>query len=371
MGFLSFEDARAAARRKLPKGLFDYIDRGVGNEASLRHLQASLDNTLISPRVLNGIQNPALETTLFGRTYAAPFVIAPTAMAGLVHRHGEPGLARAAAQFGIPFCLSTQSLNSADEIRAAAPDVDLWMQVYLWQDLQQSELMLRRAWDAGARVAVMTVDTPVGSRKEWNLRSGFNMPFRLCRRSITDITLRPGWLVTVVLSNLLRSGMPTMNNYPDGRRPKLVGPPVDPDLTLMTGLAWSHVDWLRDKWPGTLILKGILAAEDARRAVKSGADGIVVSSHGARNFDASPAPIDVLPQIAADAGDHLTVLADSGVRRGLDALRYQKNGAKAVMLGRLPLYALAAEGEPGVLKALEILKAEYAEALRFVAPFKT
>ncbi|MBR0554427.1 alpha-hydroxy-acid oxidizing protein [Ciceribacter sp. L1K23] len=365
-GFLSFEQARRAAQRKLPRGLFDYIDRGVGEEASLRALRTRLDATQIVPRVLSGAA-PQTDTILFGESFSAPLIIAPTAMAGLVHGGGEEALARAAAQSSLPFCLSTQSLSSVDEIARAAPDLTIWMQIYLWADLNFSEAMLRRAWDAGARVAVMTVDTPAGSRKEWNLRSGFNMPYKVTSRGIMDLALRPNWLVGVALNRTIRRGMPAMNNYPAGLRPKLIGATIDPRLSLMKDLNWDHVGWLRDKWPGKLVLKGILSCEDAEKSASAGADGIVVSSHGARNFDASPAPIDVLSDIAAVCGHRLTVMADSGIRRGLDVLRYRSRGATAVMLGRYPLWALAAEGEPGVVKALSILKEEYIEGLRYTS----
>ena len=366
-GFLSFQEARSGARRRLPRGLFDYIDRGVGEEASLRALRTRLDAAEIIPRMLAGADAQDAGVTLFSHQQQAPFIIAPTAMAGLVHRGGEEALARAAARCGVPFCLSTQSLSSVEEIARAAPDLAIWMQIYLWQDLSCSEALLTRAWDTGVRVAVMTIDTPAGSRKEWNLRSGFDMPFRLSPRSLYDLALRPNWLFGVVLPRTIRHGLPAMNNYPEAMRPRLLGAPVDPRVTLMKGLNWDHVRWLRDRWAGKLVLKGILSCEDAEKAIGIGADGIVVSSHGARNFDASPAPIDVLKDISALCEGRLTVLADSGIRRGLDVLRYRNRGAVAVMLGRLPLWALAAEGEAGVFKALSILKEEYIESSRYCA----
>lgn len=366
-GFLSFEEARRSARRRLPRGLFDYIDRGVGEEASLRALRTRLDAAEITPRMLAGDDEPDIRVTLFGQRHEAPFIIAPTAMAGLVHRSGEEALARAAARCGVPFCLSTQSLSSVEEIARAAPDLSIWMQIYLWQDLGLSEVLLRQAWDTGVRVAVMTIDTPAASRKEWNLRSGFNMPFRLSGRSLSDLARRPNWLVGTILPRAIRHGLPAMNNYPQALRPRLIGAPIDPRVTLMKGLNWDHARWLRDHWAGKLVLKGVLSCADAEMAIGIGADGIVVSSHGARNFDASPAPIDVLEDISATCQGHLTVMADSGIRRGLDVLRYRSRGAEAVMLGRLPLWALAAEGEAGVDKALSILKEEYIESSRYCA----
>ncbi|WBU53806.1 alpha-hydroxy acid oxidase [Paracoccus sp. SCSIO 75233] len=365
--YLSFDDARRIARRKLPRGLFDYIDRGVGEEATLRALRDRLDAARIVPRILNGQQTSATTCHLFGRDYAAPFIVAPTAMAGLVHRDGEFGLARAAGAAGIPFSLSTQSISAVDEVARAAPDTDIWMQLYLWQDMSFSEGLLKRASDAGSHVLVMTVDTPAGSRKEWNIRSGFDMPFRICARSVADLALRPNWLLSVVAPLMLRGGLPEMRNFPEGLRPRLIGRPVDPGLRLIADLNWQHVDWVRERWPGKLVLKGILSVQDAEKAVSAGADGIVVSSHGARNFDASPAPIDALPEIAAQIGNRLTVLADSGIKRGLDAFRYTTRGASAVMLGRLPLWALAAGGEAMVRSAFDALQHEYAEARSYTA----
>lgn len=363
--FLSFEEAREIARRRLPRGLFDYIDRGVGEEASLRELRVRLDAAQIVPRILCGADAPDTAVELFGERYDTPFIIAPTAMAGLVHLEGEEGLARAAASSGAAFCLSTQSLSSISEIARAVSGIRIWMQIYLWQDLDHSAAMLRNAWDTGARIAVLTVDTPAGSRKEWNLRSGFNMPFRPCLRSLSDIAMRPGWLLNVVARRALQRGLPAMNNYPAGLRPGLFRASGS-GLGLMKGLNWDHVRWLRDRWHGKLVLKGILSVEDAEKAIAAGADGIVVSSHGARNFDASPAPIDVLSDIAKLCGGRTTILADSGIRRGLDVLRYRSRGAQAVMLGRLPLWGLAAGGEAGVARALAVLKEEYIEASRYV-----
>ena len=361
--FHAFADAREAARRRLPKGLFDYVDRGVGEEASLRALRHRLDAVTLAPRALMADAGRSTETQLLGRSFAAPFIIAPTAMAGLLHADGEVALARAAARHGLPVCLSTQSVTSVENLAARVPEADIWMQLYLWQDLSLSAGLMARAAGAGVDVLVMTIDTPYGFRKEWNTRNGFGMPFRLGPRSLTDFALHPRWVLTVALRNLIRSGLPRMNNYPEGMRPPLLGRFDVPAVALRRDLRWKDVAWVRDRWPGRLILKGVMTPEDAHQAARHGADGIVVSSHGARNFDAAPAPIDVLPQIWAEAPAGLTVLADSGIRRGLDVLRYQSRGAEAVMLGRLPLWALAAGGEAGVDQCLAALRLEYREAL--------
>lgn len=360
--YLSFAAARRGARRRLTRGLFDYIDRGVGQETALGDLYRSIDAVRIVPRVLRADTGRSTTQVLFGKTVDAPIVIAPTAMAGLVHPDGEVVLARAASRHGLPVCLSTQSLTSVARLRAEVPDADIWMQLYLWQDRDLSLGLMGRAAEAGADVLVMTVDTPYGVRKPWNLHNGFGMPFSVTPRSLADLCLHPGWLLRVVLPNLLRDGLPELGNYPQELRPRLLGPSTDARVALRANLNWEDVAWVRDHWPGTLVLKGILAAEDVDLARRAGADGIVVSSHGARNFDAAPAPMDVLADIAR-LGQGMTVMADSGIRHGLDVLRYRVRGAQAVMIGRLPLWALASAGEAGVNCALSVLRREYVEAL--------
>lgn len=362
---LSYNEMRLTARRRLPRGLFEYIDRGIGDEIGLRALRESLDCVTIPPIVLRSDDTRSIACTLFGTPQAAPFVIAPTAMAGLIRHDGELTLARTAAQAGFPICLSTQSITSVGRLRKVVPEADIWMQLYLWQDRNLSLGLMDRARAVDVRVLVMTVDTPYGARKEWNLRSGFDMPFRPSVRSIADICLHLPWALRTVLPGLIRDGWPRLANFPDALAPRLFGPQVDPRVMLRRDLRWDDVSWVRDRWKGPLILKGIMTVDDARRAVRIGADGIVVSSHGARNLDAAPPPISMLPQIAADVGDQITVLADSGVRRGVDVLRYRLKGAEAVMLGRLPLWALAAGGGPRLDAAVDLLRQEYIEALNF------
>lgn len=360
--FHSFAHARRKSRRRLPRGIFEYIDRGIGEEASLRDLYARLDAITITPKVLGTKPARSTETELFGRTAGAPVAIAPTAMAGLVHPDGEVVLTRAATRHRVPVCLSTQSITSIERLRRMVPDAELWMQLYLWQDRDLSVGLLERAAGAGVEILVMTVDTRYRARKEWNEYNGFGMPFTLSPRNVADLCRHPGWIARVVLPNLLRDGLPAFGNYPEGMRPGLLGPAGDPRVELRHELTWEDVAWVRDRWRGKLVLKGILAPEDAEKARTCGADGIVVSSHGARNFDASPAPCDVLPQILPVSGG-MTVMADSGIRRGLDVLRYRLLGAAAVMTGRLPLWALASGGEDGVDAAFEVLRQEYVEAL--------
>lgn len=364
-GQLSFDEMRIAARRLLPEGLFDYIDRGVGDEVALRGLRTALEAVEIAPRALSSDRARSVECSLFGQSLSAPFIIAPTAMAGLIRNSGEVLLARAATRHGIPICLSTQSITSIEHLRAEVPNARIWMQLYLWQERDLSLELLKRAEASGANVLVMTVDTPYGARKEWNIRSGFDVPFRLTPRNVLEMCLHPRWVTGVLLAILAKRGIPDLGNYPSEMRPALLGARTDARVMLRRDLRWEDVDWVRSHWKGKLVLKGIMVPEDARKAEAAGVDGIVVSSHGARNFDAAPSPIDVLPEIVTAVGRQLTVMADSGIRRGVDVLRYRLRGAQAVMLGRLPLWALAAGGEAGLESALTTLKQEYLEALDF------
>lgn len=364
-GQLSFDEMRLAARTLLPGGLFDYIDRGVGDEVGLRGLRKSLDAVEIAPRVLHSDSIRSVECSLFGQSQSAPIIIAPTAMAGLIRNNGEVLLARAATRHGLPICLSTQSITSIEHLRAEVPGARIWMQLYLWQDRNLSLELLKRAEAAGAGVLVMTVDTPYGGRKEWNIRSGFDMPFRFSPRNVAEMCLHPRWLTGMLSAILTNRGIPALGNYPVDMRPGLLGARTDARVRLRRDLRWDDVAWVRSHWKGRFVLKGIMTPEDAVAAEAAGVDGIVVSSHGARNFDAAPPPIDVVQSIAGAVGSQLTVLADSGVRRGLDVLRYRSRGAEAVMIGRLPLWALAAGGETGLDNALTIVKQEYLEALDF------
>ncbi|EJN12032.1 alpha-hydroxyacid dehydrogenase, FMN-dependent L-lactate dehydrogenase [Bradyrhizobium sp. YR681] len=363
---LNADDYRSRARKFLPRGLFDYIDRGTEDEVALRRLRASLDEITLMPSVLTGHDRRSFDTALLGQRLAVPLVVAPTALAGLVAHDGETKLARAASRVGIPVCISTQSVTTVETIRRGAPDATLWFQLYVWRDRALTAGLLERARACGCETLVVTADTPVSPNREYNRRNGFGIPFVPSLRSTIDVARHPRWLVGVLARYLLSEGMPTYGHYPDEFRAAITRPNIAEAVRLDHRLNWDDVRWLRQLWPGKLIIKGVLAVKDAETAAELGCDAIVVSAHGGRNLDCLPAPAECLPAIVEAVGGRLTVLADSGVRRGTDVLKYLALGAGAVLLGRLPLWGLAAGGEAGAEAVLRMIVAEMDAAMAFL-----
>ncbi|WP_332682957.1 alpha-hydroxy acid oxidase [Bosea sp. (in: a-proteobacteria)] len=354
---LNVEDARRAARRRLPRGLFEYIDRGAEDELSIAGNRQGLDAVRLAPSILVDVSQRTQVAEVLGRKQPSPLVIAPTAVAGLVWRDGEIALARASAAAGIPFCVSTQSITSIERI-AAESGAELWFQLYVWKNRERMLALLDRAWAAGARTLVLTVDTAVGPNREYNLRNGFGIPLKPSLRAGIDLMLHPRWTVDVLLRSLVSSGVPTYAHYPDEFRTQLGRVSLSDEMSLATDVSWEDVALLRRRWQGKLVLKGVLRVDDARKAAEHGADAIVVSNHGARNLDCAPGPVEVLPAIAEAVGGRLAILADSGVRRGADIARFLALGASGVLIGRATLYGVAIAGEAGASRVLELLGSE-------------
>jgi len=340
---LNFHDARRQARRRLPTGIFEYIDRGSEDETAIRASRQAFDTYRLIPRVLRNETPPDARVTLLGESWSQPFMVAPTACAGLARYNGEIELARAAERFGIPFCAATESITSLDEI-ADSVSRRPWFQLYVWHPLEHSLDLLARAHRMGITVLVVTVDTPVAPNREYNARNGFEMPFRFGARNMLDLTRHPGWLARVMLPYLMKGRLPDFANYPPAYRATLLSRGTKESLIHHPRLDWDIIGRLRDKWPGHFIVKGILHPDDARQAARAGADGIVVSSHGARNFDSATTVLDALPAIVEATGAQLTILADSGVQRGSDVFKLLHAGAQGVLVGRAMLYGLACSG---------------------------
>lgn len=353
-------DLRLAARRRLPRGLFDYVDRGCDGDAGLARNRAAFDAVTFAPQVLRGVAERSLGIDLLGRRQALPMAIAPMSPAGLLWFEGERALAASAAAAGIPYTLPTESMTPLDAI--AGIGGPLWFQLYIWADRAESWRLVERAARAGCQALLLTVDTAVAPHRAFNNRSGFGTPFRPDLANMLDMLTHPAWLAGVMGRYLRASGLPRMQNHP-GTPKRSVLAPSPPETRLNAAITRDDVASLRRIWPGKLLIKGILTPADALRAVDHGADGIVVSNHGARNLDAAVPAIAALPGIATALGGRSTILLDSGIRYGADIAKALALGANAVLIGRAALYGLAAGGGPGVSRAIELLRAEFDAAL--------
>lgn len=355
---LNFHDYRSEAKRHLPKSLFEYIDRGTEDEVGIGRHRAGLDAITLTPTMLTGHAKRDLSTEIFGRRMALPLAVAPTALAGLVVYEGEVALARAAQDCDVPYCVSTQSVTTIEDIRAGAPSANLWFQLYVWRDRKLTEALLKRVADCGISTLVVTSDTPVLPNREYNERNGFTIPFKPTARVMADMAMHPRWLWSVMVAYLRTTGTPVFAHYPAEFRSGITRPSVAESVRIEFALNWDDIAALRRVWKGELVVKGILDARDAVRAAELGVDGVVVSTHGARNLDMAPTTAQALPRIADAVGDRMTILADSGVQRGSDVIKYLALGAKGVLLGRMPLWGLAAGGRQGVVDMFAMMANE-------------
>lgn len=362
LGAYNVEDLRVIARRRIPKGVFEFVDRGSEDEVALRNNRAAFERIQLSPRPLIDVSRRSLAINLFGHSWKMPIAIAPTGIAGLMWYQGELELARAAAAAGIPFTLATGSMTAMEKIAAEAPG-RLWFQLYMWPDRSMSHALVERARLTGFEGLVVTVDGVVAGNREYNLRNGFTVPFTYSRRNVIDVMLHPRWMMNVLGRYMLNGGLPRYENYPLELKNKVTAAPMGRGMMRNDSLTWDDLRVLRKLWPHTLIVKGIMHPRDALEAAACGADAIVVSNHGGRNFDSAQAPIDVLPQIVDAVDKRLVVLMDSGVRRGTDVVKALALGAQAVMIGRPTLYGTAVGGEAGAARAINIFREEIDRAM--------
>jgi L-lactate dehydrogenase (cytochrome) len=353
-------DFREAARRRLPRFLFDYADGGAYGESTLQSNVTDLASVALRQRVLQGCGDIDLRTTLFGQDLALPVILGPVGIAGMFRRRGETLAAKAAATAGVPFCLSTVSLCSLAEVARAAGNHHLWFQLYVTRDRAFMRDLLQTAKAIGVKSLVFTVDMPIPGARYRDAHSGMSGPRAPLRRLLQALG-KPRWAWDVglhgrphQLGNLepVLGKASGLNDYMGWLRANF-----DP------GIFWKDLDWIRAAWNGPLIIKGILDPEDAVAAADLGADGIVVSNHGGRQLDGVLSSAKALPAIAAAVGDRLTVLADSGIRSGLDVVRMLALGARGVLLGRAWVFALAARGEPGLAQLLDLIANEMRVAM--------
>lgn len=350
----SIEDLRRRARRSLPRAIFDFIDGGSQDEVTLAANRRDFERIALMPRVLTDVSTRQLSTTLLGERLALPLIAAPTGLAGLVARKGEVAEARATEAAGIPYCLSQMAASSIEEVKAATRRA-FWFQSYLVKDRGINETLMERAASAGCKVLVVTLDTKAQGPRERDMRNGFTVPPRVTWRNALDVLRRLDWIRDVAMGPRV-----TFANLAGS----LVG---SSDIISIARFAaeqydfsvsWLQIDWCRSRWDGKLVLKGILTAEDARLAVEHGADAVIVSNHGGRQLDHSRSAIAALPAVVDAVGDRTEVILDGGVRRGSDIIKALALGARACMAGRPFLYGLAAGGERGVTRAIELLRNE-------------
>jgi isopentenyl diphosphate isomerase/L-lactate dehydrogenase-like FMN-dependent dehydrogenase len=365
LGAYDIADLRELARRRLPKGVFEFMDRGNGDEVALANNREAFERIKLVPHALVDTSRRDQEITLFGNRHRMAIAIAPTGSAGLNWFEGEIALARAAAAAGIPFTLATGSMTAMEKVAEQAGGT-LWFQVYMWPDRSLSQGLIERAKAAGYQALVVTVDTPVPPGREYNLRNGMTVPFRFTRRNVTDVMLHPRWLATVLARYLVTTGMPRYENYPTQMKQRITALPMGRSMMVTDSLTWEDLKALRRIWPHRLIVKGILRAQDAVLAADCGADGVIVSNHGGRAVDSTMAPIEVLPSVLEAAGKRLTVMVDSGFRRGADVVKALALGAAAVLIGRATLYGTAVAGEAGAARAIEIYRDEIDRVLALI-----
>jgi len=368
--FVNVDDARRRAKRVLPRVIFDYIDGGAEDELTMSENIAAFRDFAFRPRMAVGAQTPSLSVRLFGTVLRLPVILAPCGLVRLIHPDGPAGIAKAAASRGTISVLSTHA-GAPLEAVASASSGPMWFQLYAG-GRKEAESLIHKAASAGFAGLVVTVDTPVLGRRERDIRNGVEPPLRIGSRDVVhlgpQVLAKPVWAW-----RMARDGLRMFGTGTSGRHG---GPPGDPGAGVVepepsvlrfsntaSPFHWSDIDWMRGIFKGPLLVKGILTADDAERAVACGADGVIVSNHGGRQLEGAPATLRVLPEIVAAVGDEVEVLMDGGIRRGSDVVKAIALGARAVLVGRPYLYGLATAGRPGVGQVLDILGDEMARTL--------
>ena len=349
-------DLRERAKRRVPRAIFDYADRGSYDELTISENRRALDAIKLRQKVMVDVSAQQLSTTLLGQTIAMPLAIAPTGLTGLFHPNGEAHGARAAAKAGIPFCLSTMSILSIEDV-AELSGAPFWFQLYVMRDRGFSASLVERAKAAGCPALVLTLDLQVQGQRHRDIKNGLAVPPKLTLSNALDIASKPGWAFGMLGARRKSFGNLEEQLKKAGNLATLlewIANQFDPSLN------WSDVEWVRSLWPGKLILKGVMDAEDAKRAVQSGADAIVVSNHGGRQLDGAASSIEVLQEVVNAVGGSTEVMFDSGVRSGQDVFKALALGATSCMIGKAFLWSLASGGEEGVTAALNFIRKELA-----------
>lgn len=356
-------DLRRIARRRLPSGVFDYIDGGAEDELTLRANTTAYRELTFAPRVLRDVTRVDTSSTLLGRTIPFPMVLAPTGFTRIAHPDGELAVARAAKRAGLPYALSTLGTRSIEEVAEVGSD-RLWFQVYTWRDRDLVAELIRRAAAAGFEAICLTVDTAVLGRRERDVRRGFTLPPKIGISTVLDGALHPGWAWQFLTSEPIIFANVAGQDVGDGSDAislaRYVGEQFDP------ALSWDEVGWLREQWDGPIVIKGIQSVDDAIIAAEHGVEAIAISNHGGRQLDSAPATLDLVEPIAAAVGEGIEIICDGGARRGSDVIKALALGADAVMVGRPYLYGLGAAGEAGVDHVLNGFASEMARTMALI-----
>ena len=356
---VTIADFRQIARRRLPRFVFDYADGAAGDETTMHHNRAAFAQLRLYPRQQVDVSKRSMETTVLGRPLPMPLLLGPTGLQRLVHRRADLEVAQAAGAAGIPFVVSASTAFTVEQI-ADAGSGDLWLQVYPWRDRKALEHVITRALAAGYSTLVVTVDVPLLGRRERDIRNGMSIPPRITPANLYQGARHPRWA-----THLLRGPEITFINFktlaPSARGMALMKW-VNDELT-NPAAQWSELRWLRHQWPGPMVVKGILTVQDANAAINEGADAIVVSNHGGRQLDDTPATADVLPRVVDAVGDRAEVLVDGGIRRGADILKALALGARAVLVARPYWWGLAADGARGVSAIIDVFRTEFDMAM--------
>jgi L-lactate dehydrogenase (cytochrome) len=353
--YLSLDDFEATARRRLPRFLYGYIAGATETDSALRDNRRAFDEYGFVPRVLQDVSDREQTTKLFGKTYSAPFGIPPMGSAALCAYRGDIVLARAAAAMNLPMILSASSLITLEDVQRENPAA--WYQAYLAGDAARIEPLVDRVAAAGYDTFVVTADVPVAPNRENNVRNGFQVPLAITPRVAWDTITHPDWLLGTWARTVINHGMPHFENMDAGRGPPVLSKNLMRNIGKRDQLAWKHIELIRRRWKGKLVIKGLISAADAHIARESGVDGVIVSNHGGRQLDCTVSSLRTLPEISAEANG-MTVMLDGGIRRGTDVLKALALGAHFVFIGRPLLFAAVAAGEAGVRRALTLLRDE-------------
>ena len=356
----NIDDLRALAKRRLPDGVFAYIDGAAEDEITADRNRSAYRNHEFVPRVLRDVSSVDLSTTILGRRVAAPIVLAPTGFTRIADSQGELAVARAALRAGVPYALSTLGTRSIEEV-ADVGGPDLWFQVYVWKDRELVADMLRRARERAYTTIIITVDTAVLGRRERDVRKGFELPPKIGLDTILDGVMHPGWTWDFMRAEPIRFANVAGSLDVDGTTAITLADYVSDQFD--PALSWEELEWFRERWDGDIVLKGIQSVDDARIAVEHGVNGIALSNHGGRQLDGAPPPFELVGPVRDAIGDGAEVYCDGGIRRGSDIVKALAMGADAAWIGRAYLYGLGAGGEAGVDHALGLLTSGMARTM--------